>query len=941
MRPRGSIGILVFLLLLPLATTGFAQSLQVGTIEGKVVDQSGGVVPGVTVTLTSPVLLSPRSAVTDQGGVYAFQSLPLGDYSAAYELSGFKKVVREGLTVTAARTITVDVTLQTGTVSETLTVVGEAPTVDVTDTNVATSIDSKALQSIPTSRDVWAILQNLAPQVVLDREDVGGSQGGLQAVFSAFGSTWHQNTYALNGVNVTDPAASGAAGFYYDYDSFQETQVSTAQHSAEIGTPGVYYNIITKSGTDKYKGGSAYYFENSKLVSDNLTQGLKDQGVSSGSSINLFSDWTAQLGGPLVQNKVRFFTSWRDWRIHRNVVDFPKSENTDMFSGLGNVTYQINPSNKITGLYTRQTYYKPNRNASALNPPESTWIEDDVFTIYQGAYNSQISNNSVFDARVSYSTVTFPLKLQPGVTGQSVFDLGTGKSSGVAGQSYDQWRTRLAVDGAFTTFKRLGNVNHDIKVGYQFFRGLSDAVTDVYQGVNLNVLNGVPQTVTEFNSPVDEIEVFRGSVIHAQDNIALGKVTLNLGLRYEHTAGLLPAQSAAGGPFSVARTFGAQDVFSWNTIAPRIGVIFDPTPTHTMAIKGGYSRYYYAASTGYVSGPNQNNLGGTTYQWIDKNHDGVFQVGETGANQGSFGGSTTTVDPNLKQPYADEIAAGIEFEAPGKIRVSGQYIHRQARDLVALTEVGIPFDTGYTPANAIDPVTGSSFTLFNQKPAFAGLNRQFETNPPSFETSFNGFELTAQRRFSAGYQFLASYAYSKADTTRTSIDVSQYGGEEEGAGGIGFSAQGSAFLNPNQLINNTSGPGFYDRTNVFKLGGSYDLEKYGVTLAAIGKVQTGTPYSRILSLSTDAAGNSFNQGPITFFAEPRGAHRFPTLKTMDFRVSKYINIGQQRFEIIGDFFNLFNVSTVTGVNPHSGGVFGEPTDILGPRVFRIGGRWTF
>src|SRR5205807_2977104 len=97
-------------------------------------------------------------------------------------------------------------------------------------------------------------------------------------------STWHQNTYALNGVNVTDPAASGAAGFYYDFDSFQETQVSTAQHSAEIGTPGVYYNIITKSGTDKYRGGTAYYFENNSMVANNLrlrrARELFDRGVS-------------------------------------------------------------------------------------------------------------------------------------------------------------------------------------------------------------------------------------------------------------------------------------------------------------------------------------------------------------------------------------------------------------------------------------------------------------------------------------------------------------------------------------------------------------------------------------------------------------------------------------------------------------------------------------
>jgi hypothetical protein len=939
MKRSGSIVVLAWLLMLPLASNGLAQSLQVGTIEGKVSDQSGAIVPGVTVTLTSPILLSPRTSVTDSGGAYGFPSLPLGEYTVSFELSGFKKVARSGLTVTAARTLTVDVTLQAGEMSETLTVVGEAPTVDVTNTNVATSIDAKALQTIPTARDVWAILQNLAPQVVLDREDVGGSQGGLQAVFSAFGSTWHQNTYALNGVNVTDPAASGAAGFYYDYDSFQETQVSTAQHSAEIGSPGVYYNIIVKSGADKYQGGSAYYFENSKLVANNLTSALKDQGVSSGSSINLFSDWTGQLGGPLVRDKVRFFTSWRDWRIHRNVVDFPTSENTDMFSGLGNATYQLNPSNRVTGLFTRQTYYKPNRNASALNPPESTWIEDDVFSIYQGAYNSQISSNAIFDARVSYSTVVFPLKLQPGVTQPNLVELSTGKSSGVASQSYDQWRTRLAVDTALNYAARTGNIGHDIKGGYQYFRGLSDSTQDVFQGVNLNVLNGAPQTVTEYNSPVQEKEIFRGSVLHLQDNVAFGKVTLNLGVRYEHTNGLLPAQGAPGGPFSTARSFPEQSVFTWNSVAPRIGVIFDPLPAHTVALKAGYSRYYHAASTGFVSGPNQNNLGGSTYNWIDRNRDNRFQPGEEGSKLSSFGGSITSEDPNLKQPYTDEVSAGIELEAPGRVRVSGMFIHRQARDLLAIIETAVPFDAGYFPVRAVDPVTNGSVTLFNERPQFVGLDAQLVTNPSDFKTKFNGFEISGQRRFSNGYQFITSYAYSTSDISRTSISVSQYGGEEEGAGGVGFGS--SAFLNPNQLINNTSGPGFYDRTHAFKLGGSYDLQRVGVTVAATGKVQTGTPYGRILTLSNDAGGNAFNQGPITFFAEPRDAHRFPTLKTMDFRIAKFFIFGRQRVEAIGDFFNLFNVSTVTSVNPNSGTDFSKPTDILGPRVFRIGGRWTF
>ncbi len=112
---------------------------------------------------------------------------------------------------------------------------------------------------------------------------------------------------------------------------------------------------------------------------------------------------------------------------------------------------------------------------------------------------------------------------------------------------------------------------------------------------------------------------------------------------------------------------------------------------------------------------------------------------------------------------------------------------------------------------AIDPVTGQTVTLFNQRPETLGNNRQLLTNPSEFETEFDGFEISAQRRFADGYQFLTSYAYSTSDITRTSISVSAFGGEEEGAGGIGFGP--SAFLNPNQLINNTSGPGFFDRTH--------------------------------------------------------------------------------------------------------------------------------
>ena len=922
-----------------------AQTMQTGDIRGRALDSSGAVLPGAAVTLTSPVLITPKTATTDSQGGYSFVALTPGTYAVAFELSGFRQFRRTAVEVSIGRTLTVDATMEVGAMTENITVEG-APTVDVTKTNLATNLDTSQLQGVPTARDVWAILQNMAPQVVLDREDVGGSEGGLQAVFSTHGSTWHQNTYALNGVNVTDPSATGASGFYFDYDSFQDVQISTAQHPADVGTPGVYFNQVTKSGTDKFHGGSAYYFENNSTVGDNLTQALKDQGVKSGSSVNLFSDWTAQLGGPLIRDKVRFFTSWRDWRIHRNVVDFPKSENTDLFSWLVNATYQLNAKNQFTGLATRQTYLKPNRNADALIAPEATWIEDDIFRIYQGRYNSSITNNALFDARVSYLKVDFPLKFQPDVTGPHTTELSTGFQSGAAAQAFQFYRTRTSAETSLSYFKNhwLG-VSHDIKGGYQFFRGFARTGADVLESVDQNLLNGQGSSITQYNTPLLSQDTFTGSVLFLQDNVRpTNRLTLNLGVRYEHNHGFLPAQSSPAGRFTGPRTFPEQDLITWNTAAARLGAVYDVLGTHKFAIKGGYARYYHAIGTGFVDVSNQNGFGGTGFGWNDANHNRHFEPGEEGPVLFTFGGSITSVDPNLKQPHTDEGSFGVEFEAPRQVRVSAMFIARRARDLIAVVETGVPQGlAGFTPVTALDPgpdgTAGTSddqrITVFNQVASTLGNNKQVETNPSNFTTGFKGFEITVQRRFANRWQFLTSYSVSKDNLSQAAIGVGAFSGEEEAAG------TSSAFTSPNGRINNTSGPSFFDRTHILKMDGSYEIPRLDMNVAAVLKVQTGTPYGRTLTVDSDIAGNPLNQGPTTIFAETRGTRRFPTLATMDFRVSKFVRVGAHRLEVLADFFNLTNVSTVTNQNSNTGPDLGKPTGILGPRAFRLGGRWSF
>jgi hypothetical protein len=968
----------VVLLLVALCASGgmtFAQSLQTGTIAGKVSDNTGGRAPGVTVTLTSPVLITPRTATTDSTGGYRFPELPPGNYVLSFELSGFRKLTRSEVPVRIATVQTVDAALEVGAITETVEVTGAGSLVDVTQTNVATSLDVAALQGLPTARDVWAILQNLAPQVVVDREDVGGSQGGLQAVFSTHGSTWHQNTYAMNGVNVTDPAATGAAGFYYDYDSFEEVNISTSQHSAEVGTPGVYYNFVAKRGTDAFHGGLAYYFENSGMVSNNVTAELKRKGIGSGGGVDLFSDATAQLGGPLIKEKLRFYGSFRDWRIHRNVPNFfeegffsssgapcvtktgsspctPKTENTDLRSELVNLSYQLNPKNRLDVLWTRQTYWKPNRNAGATIQPDSTWIEDDVFSIYQAHYNSQISPNALLDVRVSDSDVSFPLFLQPGVTQPNTQETTTGNQTGVASFGYDppQHRTRLSLSGTLSYFKgHFAGAEHEFKGGYEFYRGYSSANLDALNGINLTTFNGAPSTVTEYNTPVPGIDEFTGSVLFVQDNIKKNRLAVNLGLRFEHSNGFLPEQSKPAGPFSAAQTSPRQDVIKWNNLAPRVGLVYDVFGDHKAAIKVGYARYHHQIGAGMIDIPNPLGLAGKGYTWVDRNGDGKFQTGEEGDLLFAFGGNTNTVDPNLKRPRTDEVTVGLDWELPKSIKLSVDGIFRRGRNLIAIAEVGIPQNSnGYDPATALDPgndgIVGTSddkqVSVFNQKPG--QTNKRVETNPSDFRTSFKGVEVALQKRYSNRWQGLVTYAYSHDDLSTSGVSVgSPFGGEEEGAGGIGFGV-GSAFTDPNSKINNTSGPSFYNRPHQLKMSGSYDIPKIDVSIAAVVKIQSGTPWGRIVSLSNDINGVPFNQGPITFFAEPRDARRFDTIKYVDFRIGKFFNIKKhQRVEVDLDVFNLTNTSTITNLNPNTGSAVGDPSDILGPRVLRIGARWTF
>ena len=221
-----------------------------GAISGKVTDASGAVLPGVTITLSSEAVIGnrgTRATQTGGDGLYRFPALSPGDYSLFFWLEGFSTVSREGIHVGVAFTATVNIVLEVGAVSQSVTVERKSPVIDTQSTAIATGFDARQLANLPGSRSTFAIL-TATPAVQVGHFEVGGSSGDSGIPYSAYG------TVGANRPMVEGIAVSGIfpSGFTLDYGSFSEVSVGTAVHGAEWPTPGVQMQFIGKSGGNRY-----------------------------------------------------------------------------------------------------------------------------------------------------------------------------------------------------------------------------------------------------------------------------------------------------------------------------------------------------------------------------------------------------------------------------------------------------------------------------------------------------------------------------------------------------------------------------------------------------------------------------------------------------------------------------------------------------------------
>ncbi|MEO7134972.1 MAG: carboxypeptidase-like regulatory domain-containing protein, partial [Vicinamibacterales bacterium] len=256
--------------LLSIAAPTFAQEFR-GRINGTVSDNTGAVLPGVTVTASSPALIQPQVQVTGGDGGFRFLALPPGVYSIDFELTGFNSVKRQDVRVVINQTLTVDMQLQVATLQETVTVTGASPIVDTSTTAMGTNFTKELLTEIPNARDVWAAMAQ-APGIQMTSFDVGGSNTGNQSGYRSYGFDT-QNQTRVEGIDTTEGTSANAG--YFDFGSFEEFQVGGAGADSGAFAGGAVLSISIKSGGDRFTGTWYSDYVGEKYLSDNVPDFLK------------------------------------------------------------------------------------------------------------------------------------------------------------------------------------------------------------------------------------------------------------------------------------------------------------------------------------------------------------------------------------------------------------------------------------------------------------------------------------------------------------------------------------------------------------------------------------------------------------------------------------------------------------------------------------------
>ncbi|MBL8134980.1 MAG: TonB-dependent receptor [Acidobacteria bacterium] len=946
-----------------------------GRINGTVTDNTGAVLPGVTVTVSGPALIQPQVQVTSAEGDYRFLALPPGVYSLNFELTGFGTVNREGIRVVINQTLSVDMQMQVATLQETVTVTGASPVVDTSTTTMGTNFTKELLTEIPNARDVWAAMAQ-APGMQMTSYDVGGSRTGNQTGYRSYGFD-DQNQTRLEGIDTTEGTNANAG--YFDFGSFEEFQVGGAGADASAFAGGAVLSISVKSGSDRLSGNWYSDYQNEDMIANNVPSNLQVAGVANGrdfftrvplqrgNQIKKQYDLNGNVGFPIWRGKAWGFYSYRLNNQFKYTTGLPsnieQSKLTNPYTF--KLTYQVTRNNQLIGFINKRQKLQDKRGISVTTPLSAAYYQSSENTPMKAEWTSVLGSRAFLDVIAGNWWNFFPLRpvrdfdLYDGPWGPGRINLANNQIfDGGANNGYqDQKRWKPQGYVSLSYFKDGWAGSHDFKIGYDIKRDrrqlFRDQPFDIFYRDNGTALS----QVDIYNTSVTGTNDVNYQAAWVNDTWKLtNRLTATLGLRFEYYRDEWPEQqfSPNGFPalatfndaryqaFMAPRTVEARVVANTKDLSPRVGFAYDLTGDNRTVVKAYFGQSRWNSADELADKENPVGIGQLRYAFLDctptrttgcdlNGNRLLDSPAELGAFNTTVGGAGfVRIDRGLNRPVSNELSTNIERELTTGLSARVSYVYKNMRDIWAEDDpirnggFTVPITiTDPGPDNVLGTGDEQTFQTFD-RPAALGQDRVY-TNPEGYDADFQNVEVALNRRMMGKWMLLTSAGMTWSKMQHVSNAATP-------------APTGYTRFYSFRPVDRLFGDEFGRETSMvwnYKVIGRYELP-WGIGSSGSWRVQAGQQYGRTITVTMPG------DGARTFRVEPITANRYPTVSILDLRLDKSVKLpgqaGKVTFQVDG--FNLANSGAVTLFRQTTVN-YREVTETLAPRIFRVGFRWDF
>jgi hypothetical protein len=913
----------------------------------------------VTVEASSDALIERvRTAVTDGAGRFAIVSLRPGQYVVTFTLPGFRTVRREGIELQGNFAATVNADLEVGSLEETITVSGASPVVDLQSTQNQFVVNKEVLEVLPATRSMQGGA-SLVPGVNFYSQ-------GFVSTMSVHGSASSDQRIYFDGMRIGQNltgTGSQANGTGVNDFAQEELVFDAGSQSAETALGGVRMDSIPKEGGNRFSGGYRYFFSSAGLQNDNVPDNLR-QFIREGDELKVSWTSNASLGGPIVQNRLWFFTAFRLSHNDTYVADspipgpdgrtmlLPNGDRVNRDSriapnGQVRLTAQLTNRDKLRGAYYnsngRAQRYDVGCTATSGNrvscvAPEAAYaLPTPVQQSGDLKWTSTMTNRLLVEVGASFGVASYRFEYQPenGPNDIGKIDAFTGwrtVASSVPYQDYlsTVWNVIPKVSYVTGTHNFKAGMNLEWGDDRNYFDNHKSIAALSYNSSRAILAQGTSVTVR--NTPVlrlNELKADNGFFV--QDRWTISRVSLFGGFRYDWFNGGWRDQYAPANPFVPERIVPAADCQpcfqDWSI---RAGASYDIFGTGRTALKFSVGKFLAANALGTTSSLNPLGAQSNTRSWTDRDGNGTvidaagnIQFNEIGAttnvNFGTPAGSLR-IDPNLERGNNWEEAVSVQHELIRNTSVTVGYYRRQFYNIAAEPNFAVDPNTDYTPfvvtapSHANLPVSGERITLYNLSPSKQGQVNSFRINSDGRSNVYTGIELSVNTRFPGGF------AFGGITTERTATDNCA---DQSNPNNLRFCSRTPPFRT---LYKASAG---YMLPFDVQLAGSFQARP-GISIGADWTVDNAVLASQGLpSLTGGISSITVNLiEPDTLF--------YDYVYTNDMTLSRIFRVQRTRIRAFVEMFNVLNLSTIYTRNETFGSLFYNPVDLVQARRFQFG-----